>query len=187
MADVVLFHHALGLTGGVLHFADRLCAAGHTVTTPDLYDGATFTSLDDGVAHAESIGFVEISRLGVEAVADHPDGFVVAGFSLGVLPAMRLAQQRRGVVGTVLYHSGAPLGTFGDTWPDGVGLQMHVCEDDPWGDVDDVKELAGAVAGSELFLYAGGDHLVTDDTWQQFDAELTALIVTRTLAFLDRL
>ncbi len=184
MADVVLFHHALGVTGGVIAFADRLRAAGHTVTTPDLFDGATFDSIEAGVAHAESIGFLQISEAGVDAVADHPDGFVAAGFSLGVLPAMRIAQNRSGVTGAILYHSGVPLGTFGDTWPDGVGLQIHVCADDEWGDVPDVTELAAAVPGCELFLYPGDAHLVTDDSWHEYDASLTDHIVAHTLDFL---
>lgn len=36
MAEVVLYHHAQGLTGGVLDFAEDLRRAGHTVHVPDL-------------------------------------------------------------------------------------------------------------------------------------------------------
>jgi len=43
MAEVILFHHAQGLTDGVGAFADDLRAAGHVVHTPDLYEGRTFT------------------------------------------------------------------------------------------------------------------------------------------------
>ena len=46
MTDVILFHHAQGLTAGVRAFADELRSAGHNVTVPDLYDGATWTPLD---------------------------------------------------------------------------------------------------------------------------------------------
>ena len=53
MAEVLLFHHALGLTSGCRSFADELRAAGHVVHTPDLYEGKTFTDLADGVRHAE--------------------------------------------------------------------------------------------------------------------------------------
>ena len=45
MADVVLFHHALGLTPGIVAFADELRRAGHTVHTPDLFEGRTFPPL----------------------------------------------------------------------------------------------------------------------------------------------
>ena len=44
MAEVLLFHHAQGLTTGVVAFADDLRAAGHTVHTPDLYAGRTFAT-----------------------------------------------------------------------------------------------------------------------------------------------
>ncbi len=55
MAEVLLFHHAQGQTPGFLAFADELRAAGHTVHTPDLYDGKTFATVDEGVAHAKEI------------------------------------------------------------------------------------------------------------------------------------
>jgi hypothetical protein len=42
MAEVLLFRHAQGQTPGFLAFADELQRAGHTVHTPDLYDGRTF-------------------------------------------------------------------------------------------------------------------------------------------------
>src|SRR5436190_23944832 len=39
MAEVLLFHHAQGQTEGLKAFADELRNAGHTVHTPDLFDG----------------------------------------------------------------------------------------------------------------------------------------------------
>ena len=57
MAEVLLFHHAQGLTSGIQAFADELRVAGHTVHTPDLFDGRTFGSIDEGMAHiAEEFG-----------------------------------------------------------------------------------------------------------------------------------
>ena len=50
MAEVLLFHHAQGLTPGVSAFADELRGAGHTVHVPDLFDGRTFGSIDEGMA-----------------------------------------------------------------------------------------------------------------------------------------
>jgi dienelactone hydrolase len=46
MAEVVLFHSVLGLRLGVIAAADRLRVAGHTVHTPDLYDGEVFDDLE---------------------------------------------------------------------------------------------------------------------------------------------
>ncbi|MFM6848513.1 MAG: dienelactone hydrolase, partial [Terrabacter sp.] len=94
MADVLLFHHALGQTPGFLAFAGALRAAGHTVHTPDAFDGRTFDTIEEGVAHARSLGFQEVEDYGVAAAEGLPDGVVYAGFSLGVMPAQRLAQTR---------------------------------------------------------------------------------------------
>src|SRR5205085_3080038 len=65
MAEVVLFHHALGLTPGIVAFADELRGAGHTVHTPDLFEGRTFDTIAEGVTHAQEIGFGEIIERGV--------------------------------------------------------------------------------------------------------------------------
>ena len=113
MAEVVLFHHALGLTPGIAVFADELRRAGHTVHTPDLFEGRTFPTLEDGVQHAEEIGFGEVIGRGVRAVEQLPTNVVYAGFSLGVLPAQMLAQTRPGARGALLYYSCVPVAEFG--------------------------------------------------------------------------
>jgi len=110
MAEVVLFHHAQGLTSGVVAFADELRRAGHTVHTPDLLDGRTFGSIEDGLAYAEQLGFPgEILARGARAVEGLPAGLVYAGFSLGVLPAQMLAQTRPGARGGLLFYSIVPV------------------------------------------------------------------------------
>jgi dienelactone hydrolase len=58
--------------------------------------------------------------------------------------------------------------------------------DDPWGDVDDVKELVSQ-AGGELFLYDGDAHLFTDSSLDAYDPAAAGLVMKRTLAFLDTL
>ena len=188
MTSVVLFHHAQGLTDGVRRFADRLSAAGHDVALPDLYDGATFATLDEGVAHAQQIGFDQVIERGAAAAADLPERSVYAGLSLGVLPAQRLAQTRPGALGGLLLFSAVPAQFFG-SWPAGVALQLHLVEDDPVAEEDRpaAEELARTVAGAELHLYPGTGHLVVDDGLAEYDAAATALIVERSLAFLDRL
>ena len=97
MAEVVVFHHALGLTHPVRRFADALRAAAHTVHTPDLYDGLTFETIEAGIAHSDELGgpmaIVERARASVESL---PHEVVYIGFSLGVLAAQALAQTRTG-------------------------------------------------------------------------------------------
>lgn len=186
MADVIVFHHALGLTEGVVAFADELRAHGHRVIVPDLYEGRTFSTVDEGVAHAEELGFDHIVAAGAASVEDEPPGLVYAGFSLGTLPAQYLAQNRPGARGALLYHGGVPPATFGTPWPDGVALQLHMMNRDTWCEVDVAEEMVRGIDGARLFLYPGSDHLFTDASLDEHDPQAAALVMERTLAMLDR-
>jgi dienelactone hydrolase len=185
MAELVLFHHALGLTPGCLAFAEHLRAAGHRVQTPDLYDGRTFAQLADGLRHAEQLDFDTIIKRGRRAADGLPNAIVYAGMSLGVMPAQSLAQTRPGAKGALLLHSCVPLAEFGGRWPEGVPLQIHTMADDAWGDVAVARDLAGTVAGAQLFLYAGDRHLFTDDSLPDYDEGAATLLKQRVLRFLD--
>ncbi|MBO0807756.1 MAG: dienelactone hydrolase family protein [Actinobacteria bacterium] len=188
MAEVLLFHHAQGRTPGVLGFADELRQAGHTVHVPDLYHGRTFSSLDDGVAYAGEIGFGEITESGTRAAAGLPEGLVYAGFSLGVLPAQKLAQTRPGARGALLFHSCVPVAEFGTSWPAGVPVQVHGMDSDPLftgeGDLDAARELVAATGHAELFLYPGDKHLFADASLPSYDPGAAALLTRRVLEFL---
>lgn len=188
MAEVVLFHHALGLTKGITEFADDLRRARHTVWTPDLFEGRTFESIDSGVGHAQEIGFGEVLSRGSAAVSDLPAEVVYAGFSLGVLPAQMLAQTRAGARGALLYYSCVPAGEFGDAWPDGVPVQVHGKESDPIfageGDLDAARALVAATPDAELFLYAGDQHYFADRTLPTYDPDATTLLLERSLRLL---
>ena len=184
MAEVVVFHHALGLTDSVRRFADALAAAGHTVHTPDLYEGRTFDTIEDGMAHSDELGgpmaLVERAR---EAVASLPNEAVYVGFSLGVLSAQALAQTRPGPRGAVLCYSAVPPGEWGDnwpaSWPEGVPLQLHILDGDE--DFEIAQRLAATVPGAELFVYPGSDHY-----FAEHDEQAAALLVERVLDFLGR-
>lgn len=183
MADVILFHHAHGLTDGILALADDLRAAGHEVTTPDLYDGRVFPTLADGMAYAEQVGLATLEECGVESAQWLPPELYYLGFCLGAMPAQRLAQQREGARGAILYHSAVPVGSYAEQWPEGVALQLHVMEDDPTGDQEVMRDLAEH-AGGELFTYPGHEHLFTDRSLSDHDPEAAALALERTLALL---
>ena len=187
MAELLLFHHALGLTTGCLAFADDLRGAGHVVHAPDLYDGRTFTTLSDGVGHAESLGFETILERGRRAAEGLPSELVYAGLSLGVMPAQLLAQTRPGARGAVLLHGCVPVSEFGGAWPDGVPVQLHTMEDDDWGDVDVARSLTEAVERAELFLYRGDRHLFTDRSFADYDDAAATLLIGRVLGFLERI
>ena len=191
MAHIIVFHHVQGLTAGVVSFADQLRAAGHTVATPDLFDGALFDSIESGVAYAEAAGFMAIVERGVTAAADAEPGTVVAGFSLGALIAHKLAQTAPRVSGALLYHHGdVAWDMFGDSWPAGVDIQLHVNEADEFCEVPVVRTFADAVARSanaELYLYPGTSHLFLDPSLGGYEPENAELAVERSLAFLARL
>jgi dienelactone hydrolase len=189
MAEVVLFHHAQGLTPGVVAFADELRRAGHTVHTPDLFEGRTFGSINEGMRQAEEIGFPdEVIARGVRAVEGRPAELVYAGFSLGVLPAQMLAQTRPGARGALLFYSCVPVSAFGSAWPEGVPVQVHGMDADPIfvgeGDIDAARELVEQAKDADLFLYPGDQHYFADSSLPSYDADATALLVRRVLDFL---
>jgi dienelactone hydrolase len=189
MAEVVLFHHAQGLTPGVVAFADELRRAGHTVHTPDLFEGRTFGTIEEGMGYAEQIGFPdEVIGRGTRAVEGLPAGLVYAGFSLGVLPAQKLAQTRPGARGALLFYSCVPIWAFGPAWPEGVPAQIHGMDADPIfvgeGDIDAARELVGQATDAELFLYPGDQHYFADSSLPSYDQEATALLIQRVLGFL---
>ena len=187
MADVILFHHALGVTDGVMAFADQLRYGGHQVTVADLFGGTTFDTIDEGVAYEEQLGWDEMIARSEAAIAPLPPEVVIGGFSLGTVYGQRLAQTREGALGALLYHGGDnPPEAFEVPWPDGVGLQIHVSEGDKWFNREGGEQLVSEVSGAELFLYPGSRHLFTDRSWKEYDEAATALVTERTLAFLDR-
>jgi dienelactone hydrolase len=192
MAEVLLFHHAQGLTPGVVAFADDLRAAGHTVHTPDLFDGRTFDSIDEGMAFIDAAGREEVSERGVRTADDLPRDLVYAGFSFGEMVAQRLAQTRPGARGALLFYSCIPISgewAFGP-WPEGVPVQIHGADADPYfvgeGDIDAAREIVEQVEDAELFLYPGDQHYFADSSLPSYDAEATTLLTRRVIEFLNR-
>jgi dienelactone hydrolase len=189
MAEVLLFHHVQGLTSGVQAFAESLRRAGHTVHTPDLFDGRTFDKIEDGLAHVGEVGFGTVLERGQQAAQGLPTDLVYAGFSLGVMPAQQLAQTRQGAKGALLFHSCVPTSEFGDAWPPGVPVQIHGMDADPFfvdeGDIDAARALVASTSDAELFLYPGKGHLFADNSVPDYDEQAAALLTERVLAFLN--
>ena len=189
MTDVIVFHHAQGLTDGVREFADQLRAAGHRVSTPDLFDGRKFDTLEEGLGYARQVGFGTIIERGQLAAEDLPAEIVYAGFSLGVLPAQILAQRRAGAKGALLFHSCVPTSEFGTPWPEGVPVQIHGMDADEFfvneGDLDAARELVKTTEGAELFLYPGDQHLFADSSLPSYDESAATLLRQRALTLLD--
>ena len=191
MAEVLLFHHALGRTSGVLAFADELRRVGHTVHVPDLYDGRTFADLEAGVGYAQQVGFDTIIGRGVLAADALPHALVYAGFSLGVMPAQKLAQTRPGARAALLFDACVPPGEFGGPWPHGVPLQVHGMDADAIfvqdGDLDAARALVSSVENAALFLYPGSGHVFADNSLLSYDEAAARLLTDRVIRFLEHL
>ena len=192
MAEVLLFHHAQGLTLGVQAFADELRAAGHSVHTPDLFEGRTFGSIDEGMTYIKGNGMDEMVEKAERTADDLPNELVYAGFSFGEMIAQKLAQTRPGARGALLFYSCIPISgewAFGP-WPDGVPVQIHGMDNDPIfageGDIDAAREIVDKVADAELFLYPGDQHYFADTSLPSYDADATVLLTKRVLEFLER-
>jgi dienelactone hydrolase len=140
------------------------------------------------VAHAAEIGFGEITDRGVRAADELPHELVYAGFSLGVLPAQKLAQTRAGARGALLFHSCVPVTEFGPSWPDDVPVQVHAMEADPFfvdeGDREAALALVESAEQAELFLYPGNQHLFADASLPSYDSQAAELLRRRVLDFL---
>ena len=191
MAEIVLFHHVLGLTPGITAFSEEMRSAGHVVHTPDLFDSHTFSTLQDGIAHARTVGFDTIIDLGVAVAEALGPELVYAGFSMGVMPAQKLAQTRPGARGALFFDSCLPVTEFGDRWPDGVPVQIHGMDADPEfadeGDLEAASALVASTDQAELFLYPGDVHLFADSSLPTYDRTAAELMTSRVLAFLSAL
>jgi dienelactone hydrolase len=194
MAEVVLFHHVQGLTDGIHAFAEELRAGGHTVHTPDLFDGAHPTTIEGGIAFAQSIPDETLTDRVDRALAGLPPDLVYAGFSFGAGTAQGLAQTRPGARGALLYESCIPITgewAFGP-WPDGVPVQIHGMDKDPIfaleGDLDAARELVETIGPElgQLFLYPGDRHLFADSSLPSYDPDAAALVIERSRELLDR-
>jgi dienelactone hydrolase len=194
MAEIVLFHSALGLRPGVASAADRLREAGHSVHVPDFYDGEVFEDLDDGLRKRDELGVAEILRRAREAVARLPAGLVFVGFSLGNDPAEFLAAERPGARGALLMHGAVPIEAFSEfgveRWPEGVPVQVHYAAEDPWVEAEEVAALGDAVRGAgasfEEHSYPGSGHLFADPGLPEYDRASSEAMWRRALTFLDR-
>ena len=194
MAEIVLFHSALGVRPGVTAAADRLRAAGHMVHVPDYYDGEVFDDLNEGLRKCDALGYAEIARRAREAVSDLPAELVFAGFSLGTVPAELLAAGRAGAIGAVLMHSALAVEGFSEfgveRWPLGVPVQVHYAAEDPWVEAEEVEALRGAVgrarAAFEEHIYPGSGHLFADPDLPEYDRASSEAMWRRAIIFLDR-
>ncbi|WP_449281931.1 dienelactone hydrolase family protein [Leucobacter sp.] len=188
MAEMMLFHHVLGLTTGVRAFADRLRDRGHVVHAPDLFEGRTFTTIEHGFAYVERVGSGTVADRAATAAAELAEGVVFGGISLGVLPAQQLLQTVPGALGGLFIAAFVDPDSLEGSWPGDVRVQVHATEGDPFfmdeGDVEAARAVQSSHPGFELFLSPGSGHLFVDSSTPDYDAAATELVLDRADALL---
>ncbi|MFF2654669.1 dienelactone hydrolase family protein [Streptomyces sp. NPDC058045] len=188
--DIMLFHSTFGLRPAVHAAADRLRAAGHEVHTPDLFDGRTCESVEEGMELRDGLGREELLRRAVLAAAPYSErGLVYAGFSFGASVAQTLALGDAEARGLLLIHGTSDIADSASA--DGLPVQLHVAEPDPF-ETDDwlsawYLRMSRAGADVEVYRYPGAGHLYTDPDLPDYDAEAAESTWRTALGFLDSL
>ncbi|MBT2385597.1 dienelactone hydrolase family protein [Streptomyces sp. ISL-11] len=187
---IVLFHSAYGLRPAVHAAAERLRAAGHEVHVPDLYDGRTADTVEEGMAIKEEIGAEELLKRAITAAAPLSDrGLVYAGFSLGGSVAQNLALGDEKARGLLLLHGTSDLAE--DAAVDELPVQLHVADPDPFEPHDWLNawylRMGRAGADVEVHRYPGAGHLYTDPELADYDEEAAEATWRVALGFLEEL
>ncbi|MEU6886201.1 dienelactone hydrolase family protein [Streptomyces viridosporus] len=188
--NIMLFHSTYGLGPAVHRAADRLRAAGHEVFTPDLFEGRTFTTVEEGMAYREETGKEELLRRAVLAAAPYSErGLVYAGFSFGASVAQTLALGDGHARGLLLLHGTSDIAANASV--DDLPVQLHVAEPDPF-ETDDwlsawYLQMRRAGADVEMYRYAGAGHLYTDPDLPDWDEEAAEATWRVALGFLESL
>ncbi|MGI5520674.1 dienelactone hydrolase family protein [Micromonospora sp. CA-259024] len=185
MRHVVLFHSVYGLRPAVHAAADRMRAAGHRVTTPDLYGLPATDTVEEGFALLDKIGQEVVLDRARAALRDLPPETVLAGFSMGAGVAGALLAERPEAAGLLLLHGtgGAP-----DAVRPELPVQLHLADPDPYDAPDEVDEwqrtLTDAGADLTVFRYPRVGHLFTDPDLAEYSPDASAAAWPRVLAFL---
>lgn len=185
IAEIILFHHAQGLTEGLREMAERIRAAGHVVHTPDMYSGVVFGRLDEGLAFASRIGHDAIEEVARRAARQHPHSDTVIGFSLGAFPAQLLAQERKKIHGLVLVAGGLPPRDLGGEWRVDVRLSVHAADPDDWIPAGSLETLLRRARAPHVHRYPGIGHMFVDPSSPDYDADAADLFEESLLAWLE--
>jgi len=185
MAHVALFHSMLGLRPAERLAAERLRQAGHRVTTPDLYDGRTATTMDEGYSLMNDVGWPAITRRARDAMLGVPADAVLMGFSMGVGVVGTLWPERPQAAAVVLLHALAALPASARL---GLRLQVHAGEADDFAPPSEVAALLSSATeagvAAQVFTYPGVGHFYTDASLPEHDANAAELTWQRILDFL---
>lgn len=192
---VILLHAWWGLTPFFITLCRRLADVGFVVLAPDLYHGATATTIAEAkqlrslvernVVHQEMRAAVSYLQQ-YNAVRGARLGMI--GFSLGAHWALWLADQEPRVIDTVVLYYGTSGGRFRNTQATFLG---HFAEQDSWGasshSVQALAErLRTAGRAATFHTYSNTQHwFAEEDRPDAYDVEAAELAWERTIAFLQ--
>jgi dienelactone hydrolase len=186
MAEIVLFHHAGGLMPGVLDLAEKLRVVGHTVHTPDLFEGHTFDDVNDGVAWAQGIGqevFADRAKAFVRTVPS--EELVYGGLSMGCARAAEQVLFRQGALAAFFLYGAIDPAWWNKRWPADVPAEAHLTESDPWRELEAEEGFKARIPRHELFTYPGQGHLFMEPDHPDYDEELAHIVTSSLIDFLD--
>ncbi|RWA67065.1 dienelactone hydrolase family protein [Mesorhizobium sp.] len=185
MTTVALFHSVLGLRKVEQLACERMRAAGHIVVAPDLYDGMTAQSVDEGFDLMTKIGWNTICGRATEALALIPENAVLAGHSMGAGVVSKIWPDRMRASGIILLHG---LAEIPHNVRRGIPASVHVADPDlfaPPGDVANWSNLAQkAGIRAEVFKYPNAGHFYTDEALPDYDPISSQRTWARVLEFL---
>jgi dienelactone hydrolase len=185
IATILMFHHAQGLTKGLRALAQRLCATGNEVYTPDMYSGVVFDRLDEGLEYASKIGHDAIEEVARRAARQHPDADTIVGFALGACPAQLLAQEWTKVRQVTLVAGALAPRELRGEWPVHVRLDVHVADPDDWVTPSALESLTSHARGATIHRYRGVGHMFADPSSPDYDADAADLFEERLFAWLE--
>ena len=187
MAEVLLFHHALGQTVGFFSFADELRKAGISCTRP--------TSSTAAPSRPSTRAWRTPSRSASRRVIARGERAAASSLTSSSTPASRSAWCRRRswprpapgreVRFPLLLRANLVFGGVAGA-PARPGSRhgrdpIFVGE----GDLEAARELVASAEHGEVFLYPGDQHYFADSSLPSYDADAAALLTRRVLDFLQ--
>ena len=189
--SVVVLHEAYGLrspSSNVPDFCDRLARAGYTAFAPDLYGGASATTVDDALTLMEALRDDDAMKMIQAAVRElHGTGqtlVVLLGFCMGGGLSFRFALTLDGVAAAVMFYA-TPHGELERL---GVPVLGHFALQDRFVSVDAVRAAEARLikAGKRVtFHYYEGEHSFMNERLPGFSGIAAELGWRRTLQFLE--
>lgn len=185
MADVMIFHGITGLIPRAAGIEQPLLEAGHRVVCPDLFEGNSFETPEEGFEYLEKVRFRTLLGRAEEAIADMPPETVLIGISMGTGVASHLARERPECAAAVLLHAVPGRAKGEPAWPASVPVQVHTSEDDPYFSRENADALIAEAADCRLVLYPGSGHTFADPEAEDYAPEQAPALVRNVTEFIS--